>query len=74
LSKQICIQSILLYVFHEFDLFVDEWEMTSKWLLLLLYLFNIFNQIKSRESLLQCWKCEITKESTEEAGVFLDGM
>jgi len=48
--------------------------MTSKWLLLLLYLFNIFDQINSRESLLQRWKCEITKESTEEAGVFLDGM
>ncbi|CAF2532852.1 unnamed protein product [Rotaria sp. Silwood2] len=46
--------------------------MTSKWLLLILYLFNIFDQIHARESSLQCWKCEVTVESSKEPGVFQD--
>ncbi|CAF0767162.1 unnamed protein product [Rotaria sordida] len=46
--------------------------MTSKLLLLILYLFNIFDQINSREFSLQCWKCEVTIESSEELGVFQD--
>ena len=48
--------------------------MTSKWLLLILYLFNIFLSIKSREASLQCWKCEVTAQSSEEPGLFIDGI
>lgn len=48
--------------------------MTSKWLLLILYLLNISDYINSRESSLQCWKCDVSVESTEEPGVFQDGM
>ncbi|CAF0921072.1 unnamed protein product [Adineta ricciae] len=46
--------------------------MTNKWLLLILYLFNTFLSIKSREASLQCWKCEVTAQSSEEPGVFID--
>ena len=48
--------------------------MTNKWLLLILFLLNIFYQINSREFSLQCWRCEVTVESVVEPGVFLDGM
>jgi hypothetical protein len=48
--------------------------MTYKWLLISVYLILIFHQIISLETLLQCWQCEVTVQSTEQTGVFLDGM
>lgn len=55
----------------QFD--VDQWKMTMTSLPFLLILVNVFYRIESRRSSLQCWKCEVTVESTEEMGVFLDG-
>ncbi|CAF2742928.1 unnamed protein product [Rotaria sp. Silwood2] len=46
--------------------------MASKWLIISLYLYFIFHRIQSRESLLQCWRCEVTIQSSEQAEVFLD--
>jgi hypothetical protein len=48
--------------------------MTNRWILLILFLLNIFYQINSRESSLQCWRCEITAESSTEPGIFIDSM
>lgn len=48
--------------------------MTGRWLLLSMYLWNIFDQINSRDSPIQCWKCEVLSRSTEDAGIFLEGI
>ncbi len=58
----------------EFDRSVIYVKMACKWLLILFYLIITFYQIVSLESLLQCWRCEVTVQSTEQIGVFLDGM
>ena len=46
--------------------------MTYTWLLLLLYLFNNFYQINSAQYVLQCWKCETTKDPIRD-GTLIDG-
>jgi hypothetical protein len=48
--------------------------MANKWLLISFYLSIILYQIKSHESLLQCWRCEVTVQSSEQHEVFLGGM
>lgn len=47
--------------------------MTGRWLLLFVYLLNIFDQINSRDSPIQCWKCEVLIRSTEDMGILLNG-
>ncbi|CAF1335922.1 unnamed protein product [Rotaria sordida] len=46
--------------------------MTSKWLIISLYFYLNFYQIQSHESSLQCWRCEFTIQSSEQAEVFFD--
>lgn len=48
--------------------------MTGRWLLLSMYLCHIFDQINSRDSPIQCWKCEVLSRSTEDVAIFLEGM
>lgn len=48
--------------------------MTGRWLLLSVYLLNIFDQINSRDSPIQCWKCEVLIRSIEDPEILLDGM
>ncbi|CAF3477278.1 unnamed protein product [Rotaria sp. Silwood1] len=47
--------------------------MASKWFVVIsLYFYLIFYRIHSRESSLQCWRCEVTIQSSKQAEVFLD--
>ena len=41
--------------------------------LIFFYFILIEHQIQSFESSLNCWRCEVTIQSTEQTGVFLDG-
>jgi hypothetical protein len=49
-------------------------KMTGRRLLISFYLVMIYHHIQSLESSLQCWRCEVTVQSAEHTGVFLDGM
>jgi hypothetical protein len=48
--------------------------MTGRRLLISFYLVMIYHHIQSLESSLQCWRCEVTVQSVEQTGVFLDSM
>jgi hypothetical protein len=47
--------------------------MTSQWLLISFCLWMIFHQIIFGESSLECWRCEVTVQSSNTTGLFLDG-
>ena len=65
------VNTTVLFFFDQFKLFEDQWKMTNKSIFVISLLICI-SSIETRESFLQCWKCELSIESLEESGISTD--